>query len=125
MSGHLANIQESCAPSLWKHSFEKVLKLLLFLVCTSETLTLVGKVLLTISGVISSEVSRKEATHSEYDFLFFSHQQDKGSVTGMRFEQLQFWGQSSVALGNSKPKELVCLQIREISMRCYEQHRLT
>lgn len=30
----------------------------------------------------------------------------------MWFEQLQF--QSGVALGNSKPKELVCLQIREM-----------
>lgn len=43
----------------------------------------------------------------------------------MWFEQLQFWRQSDVALGNSKPEDLVCLQIRDISMRCHNQHKLT
>lgn len=86
----------------------------------SQTLTL-WKGLLTTSRIISFHVSRKEEPHSEYDFLFFSYQQDKGSVAARRFEQLQ----SGVAVENSKPKELVCSQNRRISMRCQEQHWLT
>ena len=85
-----------------KYLIEKIFVLSLFLVFTSETLTLVGKGLLTTSGVIASQVSRKEATLSEYDFLSFSHQQDKGSVTGVRFDQLWLLGGIWCCTGNLK-----------------------
>lgn len=112
-----------------KYSIENGLLLLLllimiiifFIVFYIRNINPVGKGLLTTSRIISFHVSRKEETHSECDFLFFSHQKDKGSVAGRRFDQLQ----SGVAVGNTKPKELVCFQTREISMRCHEQHRLT
>lgn len=125
LSVHFANILEICTSSLWKqvktqlnmdYYYYNNKNNNNFCCFYIRNINPVGKGLLTTSRRISFHVSRKEETHSEYDFLFFSHQQDKGSVAGRRFEQLQ----SDLAVGNSKP-----LQSREISMRCHEQHWLT